>query len=483
VKSNEIKSALYWVDNRIRIKDPMALQVSLNSADYISANAITMFDMSVHMVTNDDEAMAHAKSAGYDYALLCRFGNVFDINSDWLDRLAAYIKQNHPVHCMAHLVDERPKAYVKLHHQCVLINVNTWKQAGEPKWGPGHMRGGREVAALRRSEENYHDHYTPFWIEHDADQPDYIVPYTSEGYGIITAFVKAGIRIWGFPTELRETKMYLYPDVYDDVNDKMQDMYYEIDRWKSGFYAVNTEKTKSRPGEDFNMPVRQLIAPCSGLLPWEYILEKGMTADARFTFYDSNPHSIAFYTQLLERWDGSDYPSFVLNFMQGDPRLLKAFAKRYTEVKSYWQSVEAKATQAGYLDFQQFWSKFKQNKYHIEQLNILDPTRFKRLGAIDNSPDSVLMLSNIFRFFPTSAFTSLYGVFQQEAKLHKLLYKRLPDITVINAGTYSRKNNLNGVYHPGMMTLENFGLPEQLHFPWRQEQRAQLDAWYKTLLE
>ena len=483
MKSNEIKSALYWVDNRSRIKDPMALQISLNSADYISSTAVTVFDMSVHMVATDDEAMAHAKQSGYDYALLCRFGNVFDINADWLDKLADYIKANHPVHCMAHLVDERPTAYVKLHHQCVLINVNTWIQAGEPRWGSGHQRGGREVAALRRSEENYHDHYTPLWIEHDADQPDYIVPYTSEGYGIITALVKAGIRINGFPTELRETKMYLYPDVYDDVNNKMQDLYYELDRWKSGFYVVNTERMKTRPGSDFNMPVRHLIAPCSGLLPWEYILDKGFTDDAEFTFFDSNSNSICFYNHLLERWDGNDYPAFVNKYMHDDNRMMRLFAKRHNNLSAYWSDVQARATQAGYQDFAEFWKQFKQHRISVEQLNILDPGRFKRLGKIANKPDSILLLSNIFRFFPTSAFTSLYSVFQQEAKLHKYLYKHLPDITVVNAGPYNRKNNLNGVYHPAMITVDNFGIPEFLHFPWRQDQKAAIVAWYKTLLE
>lgn len=472
----DISFALYWVDNRDRIRSPMALNMSLNSADYISARAIYQHQMPVHMVVSDDQAIQHAEQNEYQYAIICRFGNVFHMpTGDWLTMLTQHVTENHPVHCMAHLVDERPRAYVKLHHQCVVVNVQTWRQAGAPRWGAGHLRTAPAVAALSRSVENYHDSYTPLWVQHDVSLPDQQCPVTSEGYGIIDAFVKLGIRINGFPTNLRETKMYLYPDVTGDAEDKLQELHQALSIWRSTFCAteriVHTDPLNSTP----LVPVRHLIAPAIALQPCTVLLDQGFTSSTKVTVYHSDATSVAVYQNLIKHWDGTDYPAFL---KQTKTSVLETPA----QISDYWTNIQSQARAAGYDSFGDFWKQIRALEITAVHINPLEPRRFlKRLGNVSNTPDTVFMLTGVYSYFPTAAYTGLFGVFKQASKLHLYLRKQLPDISVLSDDYGQFVNFSREQYSPAQVDMTEFTLASVLDFPWRPGLDASTSDWYRHL--
>ena len=109
---------------------------------------------------------------------------------------------------MGHVLDYKEK-YYELHHQCFVVNLEYYREFGCPEFGYPQNK----VVSLEktvRSAENFHDEYTPYWVDADINQEgkkDYVPEH--EGWNIINESVVNKKRIWNFSQKLRNLKTYL----------------------------------------------------------------------------------------------------------------------------------------------------------------------------------------------------------------------------------------------------------------------------------
>ena len=62
---------------------------------------------------------------------------------------------------IGHVLDRKDR-YYQLHPQQFILNVNKWKQIGSPDF---NCRSDNNLSAIKRSDDNFHDDYTPTWIQ------------------------------------------------------------------------------------------------------------------------------------------------------------------------------------------------------------------------------------------------------------------------------------------------------------------------------
>ena len=105
---------------------------------------------------------------------------------------------------VGHILDRKEK-YYELHRQHFIINVEKWKELGAPSFTTQEVGS---VTEVKRSQDNFHDDYTPTWIETKNVQN---IKKTKLRYGghVISEFLKAGLRVRPFENKERSDKNFV----------------------------------------------------------------------------------------------------------------------------------------------------------------------------------------------------------------------------------------------------------------------------------
>ena len=171
----------------------------------------------------------------HTHAMIVSVGMVFDMVSCGGDKRITSITDFYNFvgswkFCKAHIMAQ-PGQQAYFHHQHMNLNLTMWKDIGAPDMS-------KRYDIVERSDNNYHDDYTPFWI-----------------------ILKGMPHIQNFTHDERTRKSFsYYKDFHNEAwkdldNVDRKEFYFSrfMTRIQKQFYIENTESLKKIPKENFNI--------------------------------------------------------------------------------------------------------------------------------------------------------------------------------------------------------------------------------------
>lgn len=275
--------------------------------------------------TSIDDIMTQADALAVDYVYIVASGHRNTI-IDHLCVAVDHLKNtNHAA--LAHILQDDPdhdSQFYSLHHQCVLIDLNQWRQAGKPQWGTNTRVADCTLPAVARSQENFHDKYTPYWIAPSTNSARKYSGILREGWQLVKGIIESGQSIGNFPQEVRNKKMHLYPDsggpfermIVDGIDEIPtnfnQRRYMQVTSFKSAqrtVFVYNTDMMHTNIGMTYNKSTRldTIYTVAAGFLPLQLLNSCQHHSNTRVVYFDYSQSALNFKKWLWQNWDGDDY--------------------------------------------------------------------------------------------------------------------------------------------------------------------------------
>jgi hypothetical protein len=296
---SDIKLGVAWLDITDRITDDLALSLSKNITEYwIQENE----NFRLKTICNKDpnEILSWAAEQDLNHVLVVAVGNNLSKRDNLYHSLPKFFENNTDFAVAGHILDKGEK-YYELHHQCFIVNVQWWKNAGRPLIGKEEQSTEWQTTKPKRSQENWHDNYTPHWIA----KGDETQSYTGKrfGWNIINQALESNAKVISFDETIRDSKYYIYPEVTKDFHTKIADVLDSV----QGFFhfAANTESPPTKlPDSD----VCGVICTAGGITPLLSAYTAGLKPGGKVTVFDFSPISLSIQRQLKE--NNCDYKNF-----------------------------------------------------------------------------------------------------------------------------------------------------------------------------
>ncbi len=316
------------------------------------------------------------------------------------------------VAAFGHIIDD--KGYYGLHHQMFMVNVGAWRDNGRPAFGRGGQKE-QAVCAVRRSEADIHDDYTPLYL-HPAGLSTKRARAATPGWNLISESVKKGQKIENLCPALRRAKFFAYPQRHnaDEYLHVLSDtvahehaardehVLSTLRRLKTGtfgIHAINNEPMHDIP-KRAETPIDLGVFVSSGFKSNVVLERQGFTPETKVVFYDVYAPSLLFKRLLIERWDGVGFLSFVDRVM---PEITNASTTTIHNDVNLEQTFAAMVEKefGGSEGWLNHWRRFRQLQFSFVECNILyEPQKLANvISAVGRqSKRCVLWTSNIFDF-------------------------------------------------------------------------------------
>lgn len=285
------KAASFWVAEIIK-----------NQAEYTISNIVGKF-YDLYQGLDEDNLLEHVSNLGYEYAVMFTTGTEF-INGykffEEIEKLA-----NNKVALAGHILD-RGDAYYELHHQCYLINLQVYVKLDKPMVGQQKLGQQHQQYIPLRSEENYHDNYTPLWINpgHTFKQFN----HQCHGWNLLSTFLDNFEDVRVFDSEIRDSKKHLYPEYIDDFNKNVSWIYKRQQICASEFIHTSNTEWDFDP----NLKFQQIVTPASGI--W-YSSMIDPNANTSVIFYDYNQRALDYWQQQVPNTKNISYKFIKLDLL------------------------------------------------------------------------------------------------------------------------------------------------------------------------
>lgn len=200
---------------------------------------------------------------------------------------------------IGHVLDRKDR-YYQLHPQQFILNVNKWKQIGSPDF---NCRSDNNLSAIKRSDDNFHDDYTPTWIQ--ASDSSVSCEKLKFGGFVISEFLKNDFKVRPFNTDERHVKKFVYYDTQEQVSHLLT---YERLHPKSFYYAKTTRNSKRL----FEQNASHYISVANAVESLYKI--KDVYKDIKsIDFYDISITALIFTEHFINSFK-NDYKKFVNDF-------------------------------------------------------------------------------------------------------------------------------------------------------------------------
>jgi len=292
-----------WLDITDKIKDTTALAMSKNITEYwVQENE--NFYLKTTCNKNVNDILNWADTAGLKYLMVAAIGTNLSKRNNLHHELPAFIEKNPDFAVAGHILDKGDKFY-ELHHQCFIINMDWWRNNGRPDMGKEEFNVAWTTNKPIRSEENWHDHYTPHWIAPGVETMN----YTGRrfGWNIINAALLSNAKVISFDEKIRESKYYIYPEVTGEFHSKISDILESLQG--HGHFAANTE---TPPDKLLDTDIQGVICTAGGITPLLTAYTAGLKPGGKLTVFDFSPLSLAIQRRLREI--NCDYKDFKTTF-------------------------------------------------------------------------------------------------------------------------------------------------------------------------
>jgi hypothetical protein len=215
-------------------------------------------------------------NTNHTHAMIVSVGMVFDMVSSGGDERVTSITDFYyfvesGLFCKTHII-AKPDRQVFFHHQHMNLNLTMWKDIGAPDMS-------KSYDVVERSPDNYHDDYTPTWIE-------------LKGMPTVTNFTKNERSRKAF-SYYRDYQTAFWKDL-DNVDKK--DYYFSkfMTRIRKQFYIENNESLKKLPKEKFDL----IITTTAGYRA--AVLVDKLEFDGEVVLYDYCQENINIKQMIIE---------------------------------------------------------------------------------------------------------------------------------------------------------------------------------------
>ena len=385
----------------------------------------------VKFYKNIDDAMSD--SLDFNLIFIQSVGNLIKSNII-LEELEQYSIDNPDFFMMAFTLDwqsEKGAGWVEVHHQMMFINIDTWKNLGSPIFG-GWDTVTEELPNYIRSEENFHDKYTPYWMQGAPGTT--LDTRTSQGYGFLKAAFANNVKIDNFTDSMRKCRLFIYPesetnDLYDAfinrntklVSNSNQKKWIKSLKLASTIWVYNSERYYFLGDKKCDT----YFGTASG---FKYLDILNGNDTVKFVFYDFHEKSLDWIKQLKETWDGNDFPAYLNN--QSD------------EVKQYYKYINGgiKENQKLLFDdfggedkFKELWNRFKTCDVEYIKCNLFELSQVTDLLRKTKIDTPFFFYSNIFATDYTLVSFTLEDIIKKYHEFLDIIFEAYP--TAITNGS------------------------------------------------
>jgi hypothetical protein len=389
----EKKVGFAWLDITSKIKNNIALGFTKNITEYWTAE-LENFGVKMSCKSSADDLLHWAADENLEFLLVMATGTTISKNNMFLQELPPIIEeQGKDITVMGHILDKEDKFY-ELHHQCFLVNIAWWKTAGRPEIGQEQQSIGWETIAPIRSEENWHDSYTPHYITPGTETK----AYTGRRYGwnIIQKALESG-QINSFSENLRNAKYYLYPEVTNETAFKFVHVHDNLQVYSH--FLANTE---APPDMIIDKRINGVICTGGGATPLLTAYTSGLKPGDRLIVADISPMALGLQRALFDtkcnyknykedfyKLFGSLKPDHLGHMFRADKNIPKM------------QEILNKLMPKGLEDFiRDVWPNLIVSWNYF---NIFDTNMHKNLlSEFDETANVVIHLSNVLHYQNTS---------------------------------------------------------------------------------
>lgn len=292
-----------WLDISDRIKDTTALALSKNITEYW-VQEIANYSLETTCKKNPDVLLSWADTIGLKYIMVVAIGSNLSKKQNLLNEIPDFLEKHPDLSIAGHLLDKGDKFY-ELHHQCYIINLDWWREAGRPAMGDEQQSLNWSTIEPSRSAENWHDGYTPHWIT----QGNQFKEYTGRrfGWNIIDTALKQNKKLYSFTENIRESKYYLYPEVSFDVHSKLFEVMNHLQGY--GHFVANTETPPERMKET---DIQGVVCTSGGITALLSAYSANLKPYSKVTVFDFSPISLALQREIKK--PGFDFKNFKQSF-------------------------------------------------------------------------------------------------------------------------------------------------------------------------
>lgn len=373
----------------------------------------------------------------YNHILFMAAGvRIYD--SSILLNIADEIKKTPNYLAAAHILDWKEKWY-ELHHQFVLVNTNNWKKIDRPKYG-GWTPAIDNLVVIERSQENFHDDYTPLWISNTGQRKDQF--HCKQGWNFIDQALKSGLEIINWNQTIRSKRTYYYPEtnsfafynsyknrkILPGVNNfnQLRLINEMITGVGDQVWAINSEHMHIH---NRGLQYEVVALPASGFKYLDIFQSNALTKRGEIIIYDYNQTSLDWIQhihksksydikELVEtfdrnenlKWFGQDNPPIITNGV-----LATGFLKGYKKTVDYYQG-----------KFNQYLDMFRSTPVKFIRTDLVQ-NYFNLLSEISDSR-CLLHISNIFS---TDFLIGLYGLKGSQLRYDKFISFLHPNTRVV----------------------------------------------------
>ena len=376
-----------------------------------------------------------AKDDFYTHAVVIASGNAPSfVNGKNLSSAIIDFCSENSFSIAGHILD-RKESYYELQHQFYIVNLQDYRELGFPEIGYAEDSKHVQVEPIR-STDSVHSDYVPQWISTGTKVKEYSKKL--HGWNLIAEALKGKKVIIDIGRTIRNLKEYFYYE-YDSVFLRHVTKLQSYSFFASVFVnPLNTDTINS--SISLGAPVEQFVTVANGF-NWIYYLESiGYTSSTNVIFTDINHNALMFTKAMITEWDGNDYASFYMKFIESIMNTLlhntyydDGIRSQIPYINDQWNEFKNK-----FDNWDEVWNRIKSLKYDFILMDYMAAEHFNWLDANKNT---FINLSDIFTFTHDQFNRSVKCKVACENRLINSLRGKNPNITVMFSS-----RSFNGFY-------------------------------------
>lgn len=328
---------------------------------------------------------------GYTWVFVSILGHCVEYPQVFEDMIADCKASDSPI--MGHIV-YRPGSYPHIDNQFFVVNLPAWQAVGSPAFESIARPVTFTSRTVTRSQENFHDDYTPFWVSTSHGETTYNCWQSEFARLVVQKFLESGYTIQNIRQDLRNQKWNLYANANratleplfnqgrfttELVPQIVKRILNERDTLVDTVYILNSELvygfTPMHAG-----PVDHYIGVAGGFKSVLLLKLLGFTSGSTVTYADVSQAGLDYQRYLVETWDGN---------LDNYHKIVKQYQDQHPEYRYAWRSwnswdgeineflTSANVTKEQFLEV---WEKYRKLKFRYLVIDLLDDINQKKLA-------------------------------------------------------------------------------------------------------
>jgi hypothetical protein len=255
------------------------------------------------VIVDIDEDQILKSLVNYDYAVVMSPGTEYINGFSFFTALKNLLTKD--FFLAGHILDRtKYDAYYELHHQCYVINLNYYRNLGNPLIGKQKLNDSHRQLEPLRSTDNWHDDYTPKFVSRGINVKQF--SNKCHGWNILSLAFEKNLPIIVFDDSIRNNKKHYYPEIEEDFYKHLAYIDYKINFCRDEFVHTSNTEWYNEITESYE----QLVIPASGTL-YLNLINKG-----RVVFYDYNQKSLDYWRENFPRNEKIEYIFVKTNLLE-----------------------------------------------------------------------------------------------------------------------------------------------------------------------